>query len=159
MVRFSISSCCLFFGQMEFFLLFKVWDLIHYGERERERERDLGLAMVKKKKNLWLFFPLFLGIFDLPSSCLLCVIWDLCTKCHYSCRLNYTNWCHMVIDISCLDKNLDLRLMLSTKRILTTLTVNFLSIFAVYNRLITIIWDRFSMVFLSPESLRLKICD
>ncbi|KAM4080454.1 hypothetical protein ACJW30_11G017600 [Castanea mollissima] len=29
---------------------------------------------------------------------------------------------HMVIDISCLDKNLDLRLMLSTKRILTTLT-------------------------------------
>ncbi|XP_030962416.1 uncharacterized protein LOC115983781 isoform X1 [Quercus lobata] len=28
---------------------------------------------------------------------------------------------HMVIDISCLDKNLDLRLMLSTKRILTTL--------------------------------------
>ncbi|KAL4598029.1 hypothetical protein ACB092_11G030000 [Castanea dentata] len=30
---------------------------------------------------------------------------------------------HMVIDISCLDKNLDLRLMLSTKRILTTLTI------------------------------------
>ncbi|XP_030965880.1 uncharacterized protein LOC115986748 [Quercus lobata] len=29
---------------------------------------------------------------------------------------------HMVIDISCLDKNLDLRLMLSTKRILTALT-------------------------------------
>ncbi|XP_075646500.1 uncharacterized protein LOC142617497 isoform X2 [Castanea sativa] len=29
---------------------------------------------------------------------------------------------HMVVDISCLDKNLDLRLMLSTKRILTTLT-------------------------------------
>ena len=40
------------FGQMEFFLLFKVWDLIHYGERERERERDLGLALVKKKKNI-----------------------------------------------------------------------------------------------------------
>ncbi|RVW60573.1 hypothetical protein CK203_064969 [Vitis vinifera] len=29
---------------------------------------------------------------------------------------------HLVIDISCLDKNLDLRLMLSTKRILTSLT-------------------------------------
>ncbi|KAK9292980.1 hypothetical protein L1049_020962 [Liquidambar formosana] len=31
---------------------------------------------------------------------------------------------HLVIDISCLDKNLDLRLMLSTKRILTALTDN-----------------------------------
>ena len=37
----------------------------------------------------------------------------------------------MVIDISCLDKNLDLRLMLSTKRTLTALTVSFMSKFAV----------------------------
>ena len=32
---------------------------------------------------------------------------------------------HLVADISCLDKDLDLRLMLTTKRILTGLTVSF----------------------------------
>ena len=64
MMRFSISSCCLFFGQMEFFLLFKVWDLIHYGgrERERERERDregFGTSIGEKEKESLIIFPPF----------------------------------------------------------------------------------------------------
>nr|POE90300.1 hypothetical protein CFP56_71399 [Quercus suber] len=38
------------------------------------------------------------------------------------CKIELHQLRHMVIDISCLDKNLDLRLMLSTKRTLTALT-------------------------------------
>ncbi|KAF3951549.1 hypothetical protein CMV_022814 [Castanea mollissima] len=38
------------------------------------------------------------------------------------CKIELQPLRHMVIDISCLDKNLDLRLMLSTKRTLTALT-------------------------------------
>ncbi|RVW31370.1 hypothetical protein CK203_117509 [Vitis vinifera] len=45
---------------------------------------------------------------------------DSTISCKCSIELNQVR--HLVIDISCLDKNLDLRLMLSTKRILTSLT-------------------------------------
>ncbi|XP_075643633.1 uncharacterized protein LOC142614872 isoform X2 [Castanea sativa] len=53
---------------------------------------------------------------------------------------------HMVVDISCLDKNLDLRLMLSTKRTLTALTEQEVEVSSLTEMLkdhLKLIWDHF----------------
>ncbi|KAM3684112.1 hypothetical protein ACB098_11G019200 [Castanea mollissima] len=53
---------------------------------------------------------------------------------------------HMVIDISCLDKNLDLRLMLSTRRTLTALTEQEVEVSSLTEMLkdhLKLIWDHF----------------
>ncbi|KAJ6744247.1 DNA-DIRECTED RNA polymerase SUBUNIT ALPHA [Salix purpurea] len=56
---------------------------------------------------------------DAPVLCK-CIVLENKKLCLYKVELNQVR--HLVIDVSCLDKNLDLRLMLCSRRILTALT-------------------------------------
>jgi hypothetical protein len=88
--------------------------------------------LVKKKENLRIFFLLFSYVL---SFTFLPIVYEVCFEAYVEVSLflqtELNQVRHMVVDVSCLDKNVDLRLMLSTKRVLTALTVSFLSIFAV----------------------------